>query len=301
MISGIPIPTLLAWASETGIKKRVAAVVKPCEARAIVELAKFKQVDIDKVLIVSCDCIGTFHVLKYKEMLERGESPLDKALNAVKTLDFSEFRDACKACLTVKPPTYDLNLAFIGEVRVEAGSKAGVEALRKTGLNPVNIEERPIIREITELKRKNREELKALTEKEVCGVKKLNEFFKDCISCHNCMETCPICYCKECFLDSERYDYMAKAFFSWQYGEGLKPLLENKVQFHIGRAIHMSTSCVTCGLCEQACPQEVKLARFFMLLADSNQSLFNYYPGRRLDEKPPVQEFKPEELAEFVG
>ena len=65
----------------------------------------------------------------------------------------------------------------------------------------------------------------------------------------------------------------------------------------------MSTSCITCGLCQQACPKQIKLSEFFILLAEENQALFDYVPGRDPKEKPPIREFYEETglLVEITG
>lgn len=82
--------------------------------------------------------------------------------------------------------------------------------------------------------------------------------------------------------------------------EGMIPLFQSKLQFQVGRAVHMSTSCVECGLCEEACPQDVNLTRLFILLAEANWKLFNYKAGRSMEE-PPLRTFIPEELSGHSG
>ncbi|MDP2972590.1 MAG: formate dehydrogenase, partial [Deltaproteobacteria bacterium] len=44
------------------LNKKVAAVLKACEIRAIVELAKFLQVKLDNLFLIGVDCPGTFEV-----------------------------------------------------------------------------------------------------------------------------------------------------------------------------------------------------------------------------------------------
>ena len=40
--------------------KKIAAVLRPCEIRALVELSKLKQADLTRVLLISVDCLGGF-------------------------------------------------------------------------------------------------------------------------------------------------------------------------------------------------------------------------------------------------
>src|SRR5512142_1870071 len=44
---------------------RLGVVLRSCEIRAVVELAKFNQVKLDHVIIIGVDCLGTFAVPDY--------------------------------------------------------------------------------------------------------------------------------------------------------------------------------------------------------------------------------------------
>ncbi|UCF08922.1 MAG: 4Fe-4S binding protein, partial [Thermoplasmata archaeon] len=66
--------------------------------------------------------------------------------------------------------------------------------------------------------------------------------------------------------------------------------------FHLTRLNHMSTSCVGCGMCEQACPSEIALLRFYKTAGYKAQKLFEYVPGRSLDEPLPLLTFREDEL-----
>ena len=68
--------------------------------------------------------------------------------------------------------------------------------------------------------------------------------------------------------------------------------------FHIGRMLHMSLSCVSCGACEDACPTSIPVAQVFSLVADRNQKAFEYIPGRSLDEPLPLRVYEEKEFGE---
>ena len=53
--------------------KKVAAVMKACEIRAIVELTKFLQVKLDNLYLIGIDCPGTFEVPDYAKMVQEGK------------------------------------------------------------------------------------------------------------------------------------------------------------------------------------------------------------------------------------
>src|SRR4030043_896705 len=55
------------------MEKKVAAVLKACEIRAAVELAKFLQVKLDNLYLIGVDCPGTFEVADYAKMVQEGK------------------------------------------------------------------------------------------------------------------------------------------------------------------------------------------------------------------------------------
>ncbi len=54
--------------SVKNLGKRVGAVLKACEVRAIVELTKFLQVKLDNLYLIGIDCPGTFEVADYAKI-----------------------------------------------------------------------------------------------------------------------------------------------------------------------------------------------------------------------------------------
>ena len=88
-------------------------------------------------------------------------------------------------------------------------------------------------------------------------------------------------------------DYLKRA----EMAGGLR-LPPETLLFHIGRMLHMSLSCVSCGACEDACPTSIPVAQVFSLVADRNQKAFEYTPGRSLDESPPLRVYGEKEFEE---
>ena len=68
--------------------------------------------------------------------------------------------------------------------------------------------------------------------------------------------------------------------------------------FHIGRMLHMSLSCVSCGACEDACPTSIPVAQVFSWVADRNQKAFEYIPGRSRDEPLSLRVYEEKEFEE---
>ena len=66
--------------------------------------------------------------------------------------------------------------------------------------------------------------------------------------------------------------------------------------FHLTRMTHMGASCIGCGACEEACPSGIPLLKIFQLTGSNVQKLFDYVPGRRLEDELPPAAFKEDEL-----
>ena len=58
----------------------------------------------------------------------------------------------------------------------------------------------------------------------------------------------------------------------------------------------MVTSCVGCGMCYEACPNEVPVANIFRLVGLNAQKIFDYVPGRSLEDELPVTTYQEREL-----
>ena len=99
--------------------------------------------------------------------------------------------------------------------------------------------------------------------------------FEKCIKCYGCRNICPMCFCKECSLESE--DVVTK-------GE-IPPDLPI---FHLARAVHMIGRCVDCGLCEEACPASIPLRTLYKKVNDIVETRFQFRSGIDQTEQSPL-------------
>ena len=60
----------------------------------------------------------------------------------------------------------------------------------------------------------------------------------------------------------------------------------------------MILSCVKCGLCEQACPNNIPLMDVFIPAAERTQKEFSYHPGKDIAEKIPMIVYREDEYKE---
>jgi formate dehydrogenase subunit beta len=124
-------------------------------------------------------------------------------------------------------------------------------------------------------------------------------YFAECLECTNCMNACPICYCKECFFRTANAEHAPRELLRSAERQGALPMPPDALLFQMTRLNHMATSCVGCGMCEAACPHDIPLTAMFRAVGARVQKEFEYVPGRDVNEKPPFMEFRREELMEI--
>ncbi len=115
------------------------------------------------------------------------------------------------------------------------------------------------------------------------------DLVKDCLRCYACRNACPLCYCPVCFVDETRPQWLGKSQDEM-----------DTYAFHILRAFHCAGRCTSCGACEAACPQDIKLREFTRLLEDEVQRDWQYVPGLDWEQKPPLTIYRPDDEAEFI-
>ena len=286
--------------------KKIGVVIHPCQIRALVELVKLNQADMNNIIIIGIDCLGTFSLNMYTEFPDK-KSPTEYIIDDYKSgKNESEkyLRTSCLVCNQCIPENADIIIGFFGmdiskEILVESTNDSGKKILEgiklETFKNQKNRDKR--IKEIIEQKNKKLQDfLKDKSSNK--GIDFLSEFFDKCINCHNCMNVCPICYCKECLFDSSVFDAEAYKYLNRAKSHGAFKMPNDSVLFHLGRMNHMILSCVECGLCEQACPMNIPLMEIFIPCAENAQKEFKYSPGKSSDEKIPMIVYREDEYVE---
>ena len=131
--------------SVKNLGKKTAAILKPCEIRASVELAKFLQVKLDNLYLIGVDCPGTFEVPDYAKMVQEGKGGDALKKDLFKGMEKGEisppsgyaFRTACQMCEYPVPLT-DVNIKLFGyagnqEIGIEIGDKL-VKEIEEKGI-----------------------------------------------------------------------------------------------------------------------------------------------------------------------
>jgi formate dehydrogenase (coenzyme F420) beta subunit len=305
----LPVATATIVSKMTKVQspsKPIAVVMRSCQIRALIELVKLNQASLTNIIIIGVDCPGTFPMNVYAGFQEK-KTPTQFILETLskKSTDAEQyFRSACQICKDPIPTHADIVLGFYGadlekEIVVEAHTEVGKDLIKEIPLEEQKEgkNREKAIKEIREEKTKKRTMF--LKEKEgIKGVEKVAEFFDKCVNCHNCRQACPICYCKECLFDSSVFDAEAYKFIRRAENKGLFKLPSDALLFQLGRMNHMILSCVECGLCEQACPNNIPLMDVFIPAAENAQKQFDYHPGKDRNEKVPMIVYREDEFLE---
>jgi formate dehydrogenase subunit beta len=143
-----------------------------------------------------------------------------------------------------------------------------------------------------------REALAAETRAKAFGLDKIVDLFASCVGCRACRTVCPICYCRRCEFEAPRWELTPEEIRSDLDKRGGLRVPSGTVNFHVGRMIHMGVSCVGCGMCTDVCPADIPVSEIFTNTGRTIQALFDYVPGRDVEEKIPVTTFEEEELSE---
>ena len=129
--------------------------------------------------------------------------------------------------------------------------------------------------------------------REALGSHEKWQYFEDllspCIRCYACRNACPLCYCPTCFVDESRPQWV---------GKSQDPI--DIRTFHFLRAYHCAGRCTDCGACERACPMDIKVRQFTSKLNKDALEMFGWEAGLTLDQRPPLDTYKPDDSNDFI-
>jgi len=276
----------------------IAAVVRPCEARAAVELAKLKQAHLENLCLITIDCPGVLPLSDYIEDPAAGAARFAKASAE---WDREPMRPTCQICNHFSMLVSDLHVATLGAngtAFIVPGSPKGERILEDLGM-PADAEmdewaER--VEKLGKAQTERRQQAHAELRETVAGADKLLDVFSSCINCHNCQRVCPMCYCRQCYFESAALKLPPENYLARAERKGALRFSPDTLLFQIGRASHMALSCVSCGACEDACPMDIPVAQIFSLLADRAQEALEYVAGESLEEPLPLVDYEMDEL-----
>ncbi|MFW9943341.1 MAG: Coenzyme F420 hydrogenase/dehydrogenase, beta subunit C-terminal domain, partial [Candidatus Thorarchaeota archaeon] len=272
--------------------EKVGLIARPCDTRALIELAKIRQVNLDNLFIIGIEDRGLLpkagremraikDVDPTKIVKEKvGDNGLIVKLDdgSIKELNLT-VAENCLRCYRKIPVVADLTVSDLGipvdsdEIILKVYSDKGAEILEKSGIkkkefpSKIKTEHEKIFTQIIEKAKEKRakdlEEWDKLSQEE-----KIAELLK-CTMCNTCIRGCPVCYCVDCILQKKRKDKTI-----------------DKVTYQLTRIAHDADRCIECGNCDNNCPQNLPLSLYFQSLNDAFKEKFGYEAGMSLDDIP---------------
>jgi len=288
---------------------KTAVVIRPCEMRAVVELIKLKQIQPANLLFIGIDCPGAYSVKNYPKLAAEKKTSDDFVKAGFKWSEDATLRAGCQICEYPYPLTADITIGMIGlepgKMLVQADTAAGEAALKTLGFaietdsQTAQKRQAALTKFAAEVKER-RKKFFAKTREEIGGIDKLTKVFAACIKCQNCRAACPVCYCRECVFISPTFELESDQYLRQAGKKGGIRMPADTLLFHLTRMNHMGNSCVGCGACEEACPNDIPLLKIFQLIGSDVQEVFGYVPGRNVEEPLPASAFREKEF-EKVG
>lgn len=280
---------------------KIAIVAKPCDVRAIVELAKRRQINLDDVVILGEECYGKISPKKVKETLDEEQVSTSKVFNeriegnkysiivegenrSYKLGEKLDLEESCKRCAEREPVISDISFLVIGDngktrtlihINSEKGLKLLESASAKLNLEEANVQmlnNRDRDRDLSSFraekyKAEQFKEFDKGSEKE--GYSYFKKLLENCRKCGMCIKACPICVCVDCSVIKERKEIDPVFYFLLRMG-------------------HMGECCVNCGNCDSVCNfLQPGPSLIFHRLRELSKTALNYEPGRNVNEPPP--------------
>ncbi|HOL05220.1 MAG TPA: 4Fe-4S binding protein [Syntrophorhabdaceae bacterium] len=255
-------------------------ILRPCEIRAYVELTKLTQIEREGIVAISVDCPGTE---SEKEKTDRASLPED-------IRDYfkgdNKKRWACINCREKRGVVGDAG------IRLDRDYNMWIIPYTEKGERLIETLEG----ELTDIPIDMAISPDRQTDSFKTDMDALRSDLKRCVLCMNCRDMCPVCYCVDCVFNGDEYLPRGDALLNKVLRTGSTDMPQGKELFHLIRMYHVSQTCVGCGACEEACPQDIPLTKYFKGISERLQGIFSYMSGRGFDEAIPYTTFIEDEL-----
>ena len=277
---------------EGALKDKVAIIARPCDTRALIELSKIRQVNLENLFIIAFEDRGMIpsaskDIKKIKDIdptkvvkEKIGDNGLVVKLDdgKVKEVPIS-ITENCSRCTRKVPVVADIGITDLvmpidsDEIILKVYSEKGNELIEKSKIKtkplPNDIKQN-LSDKIKEIKNaalakraKDLEEWDKLSQAE--KIEKLQK----CTGCGICIRACPVCYCVDCILQKKK-----------------KEKTIDNVTYSLTRIAHVADRCVECGNCDNNCPQNLPLSFYFQSLNEAFKKKFKYAAGESVEDIP---------------
>ncbi|MBI5943281.1 MAG: 4Fe-4S dicluster domain-containing protein [Chloroflexi bacterium] len=228
----------------------MAAILRPCEIRALYEQVKHTGVDLENWLLIGVDCAACFPLQDFNwrvEIAGNVEALTNEVLRNVRqgSIALDRFRPACGMCARPGTPQEEICIQLLGlpakdTILIGINNDVIIEKLNLEnvcdGLAPHELiqQREKMLKTIEERREHIRErQMNELTPDLPANIEQFITFLENCQPCTSCMEACPD-------------------------GENIFSAIQNNTMNH-EVVMDWISSCAECGMCEQACPKEMPL------------------------------------------
>ena len=274
------------------LKEKVGLIARPCDTRALIELAKIKQINLDNLFIIAIEDRGMLpkagrETKKVKDVDITKivkEKVGDKGLivkmedGSSKELDLT-VSENCLRCYRKLPVIADLTISDLGipidsdKIILKVFSEKGNEIVEKSKIDKKTLPNdvktahsakyNEIIEKAKEKRAKDLEDWANLPQEEKI------EWLNKCTACGTCIRGCPVCYCVDCILMKKKKD----------------KTIDN-LTYQLTRIAHDADRCVECGNCNNNCPMNIPLGLYFSSLTEAFKEKFDYTAGESVNDIP---------------
>jgi formate dehydrogenase subunit beta len=271
---------------------RIGTLLRPCEMRALIEMAKHTELRMDHLLTISVDCLGTLPADEYQWRLERAVNKTPAEENqlpqsgdwlAHEALKFARhggiihyrYRPACQVCRSPAAEGADINIHVLGlpvrQVMLVSSSNPDIaERLHLDQLmdglaeNQLITQHERTVSKMNERHQRTLDRVKdSIAHLLPADVDALIQKLENCEDCQSCMQACPICSVNQ-------------------------PVRNEHGQYNRAGVLRWLISCAGCGMCEQSCPNQLPIASFFGHIRQQLADEWQYISGRSLDDPLPM-------------
>jgi formate dehydrogenase subunit beta len=245
----------LPQALEEHPNAQLGAVLRPCEMRAITEMGKHTPINMDRLLSICIDCLGTYPADDVHWRTERKGSLEGLGHEA---LQFARqggivayrYRSACQMCSAPNAKGGDINIFVIGlpvrqYILIHPRAELAVEKYKLDKITDGKADEellgqrKKVIWKLAERHNRTRERVtNGLSNLIPANIDTLIAQLQQCGDCQECLNVCPIC----------SVDF---------------PRQETNGAYRRDDVLRWLVSCAGCGMCEQACVNHLPLSAIF--------------------------------------